>query len=95
MTWIQELIEDESSFPSKTGTAFPKTFLATVKKIFTRLFRVYAHIYHSHFDDVVFLEEETYLATTFKRGLLLFCRSRILMLTVVLFGVFRFCIFHY
>jgi len=31
---------------------FPKTFKATVKNIFKRLFRVYAHIYYSHFEKV-------------------------------------------
>jgi len=32
---------------------FPKTFKATVKNIFKRLFRVYAHIYYSHFGELV------------------------------------------
>jgi MOB kinase activator 1 len=37
-----------------------------VKKIFTRLFRVYAHIYHSHFAKVVQLGAEAHLNTLFK-----------------------------
>ena len=36
------------------------------KTIFKRLFRVYAHIYHSHFKQVVSLDEEAHLNTCFK-----------------------------
>lgn len=31
---------------------FPKTFLPTAKKILTRLFRVFVHVYIHHFDKV-------------------------------------------
>jgi MOB kinase activator 1 len=37
-----------------------------VKTIFKRLFRVYAHIYHSHFQTIVRLKEEAHLNTCFK-----------------------------
>ena len=33
----------------KKGIPFPKNFISVIKVIFKRLFRVYAHIYHSHF----------------------------------------------
>ncbi len=36
------------------------------KTIFKRLFRVYAHIYHSHFKQIQQLEEEAHLSTCFK-----------------------------
>ena len=32
------------------GVPFPKGFMSEAKKILKRLFRVYAHIYHSHFE---------------------------------------------
>lgn len=48
------------------GVPFPKTFPATVKNIFKRLFRVYAHIYHSHFPKIASLGEEAHLNTSFK-----------------------------
>jgi hypothetical protein len=35
-----------------TGVRFPTTFINTAKTILRRLFRVYAHIYHSHFDQI-------------------------------------------
>jgi MOB kinase activator 1 len=40
--------------------------LAAVQNIFKRLFRIYAHIYHSHFPKVVSLGEEAHLNTSFK-----------------------------
>jgi len=45
---------------------FPKNFPTLVKNIFKRLFRVYAHIYHSHFPKIVSLGEEAHLNTSFK-----------------------------
>ena len=49
-----------------TGTPFPKNFQTIVKNIFKRLFRVYAHIYHSHFQKIVGLGAEAHLNTCFK-----------------------------
>jgi MOB kinase activator 1 len=37
-----------------------------VKQIFKRLFRVYAHVYYSHFHKIVQLGEEAHLNTNFK-----------------------------
>jgi len=66
MTWIQSQLDDERLFPSKIGVPFPKDFQNVCKTILKRLFRVYAHIYHSHFEMVVKLEEEAHLNTSFK-----------------------------
>ncbi|CAG8650646.1 3528_t:CDS:2 [Acaulospora morrowiae] len=66
MEWIQEQLEDESLFPSKIGVPFPKNFQSSVKVIFKRLFRVYAHIYLSHFSVITALGEEAHLNTSFK-----------------------------
>ncbi|KAH3767534.1 MOB kinase activator 1B [Pelomyxa schiedti] len=66
MTWVQTNLDDETVFPSKIGVPFPSTFSKTVKTIFKRLFRVYAHIYHSHFERIVSLGEEAHLNTSFK-----------------------------
>ena len=48
------------------GVPFPKNFLQIAKTILKRLFRVYAHIYHQHFQHVVDLGEEAHLNTSFK-----------------------------
>ncbi|KAK8445108.1 hypothetical protein SEVIR_9G256900v4 [Setaria viridis] len=66
MDWIEAQLDDESIFPQKIGTSFPQNFKEVVKTIFKRLFRVYAHIYHSHFQKIVSLKEEAHLNTCFK-----------------------------
>lgn len=53
-----------------TGVAFPCNFEDVVKTMFKRLFRVYAHIYHSHFQKIVALKEEAHLNTCFKHFVL-------------------------
>lgn len=73
MTWVQEILDDESVFPSRVDVPFPRNFMQgpppvlvplieyrgslllhcpVVKNIFKRLFRVYAHIYYSHFQKI-------------------------------------------
>jgi MOB kinase activator 1 len=42
----------------------------TAKTILRRLFRVYAHIYHSHFDQVCALGIEAHLNTNYRHFLL-------------------------
>lgn len=52
--------------PCVPGVPFPKNFMSVAKTILKRLFRVYAHIYHQHFDSVIRLQEEAHLNTSFK-----------------------------
>jgi MOB kinase activator 1 len=66
MTWVQTILDEDSVFPSRIDQPFPKTFRDTVKNIFKRLFRIYAHIYYSHFQKIVSLGEEAHLNTCFK-----------------------------
>ncbi|GCC16803.1 hypothetical protein chiPu_0017356 [Chiloscyllium punctatum] len=66
MTWVQDQLDDETLFPSKIGVPFPRNFMSVAKTILKRLFRVYAHIYHQHFDSVIQLQEEAHLNTSFK-----------------------------
>jgi MOB kinase activator 1 len=70
MTYIQNKIDDENMFPSKLGVPFPKVFLSTVKTIWRRLFRVYAHVYCEHFTVIVGLGLENHLNTSFKHFVL-------------------------
>ena len=53
-------------FPQQYGEPFPPDFRAVVRTVFKRLFRVYAHLYHSHFRHVCSLVEEAHLNTCFK-----------------------------
>lgn len=66
MTWAEGQLNDENIFPLQLGTPFPKNFQQVVKVIFKKLFRVYAHIYHSHFQKIVGLGAEAHLNTCFK-----------------------------
>ena len=66
MTWVQHIIDDERVFPQKVGVPFPSTFLKTVKSIYRRLFRVFAHIYYSHMHQVEELGLEAHLNTSLK-----------------------------
>ncbi|CAL5443474.1 unnamed protein product [Camellia sinensis] len=56
--------------PIELGASFPPNFQDVVKTIFKRLFRVYAHIYHTHFEKIVSLKKEAHLNTCFKHFVL-------------------------
>ncbi|KAJ6407268.1 hypothetical protein OIU84_010719 [Salix udensis] len=70
MDWIEAQLDDELIFPQKLGAPFPPNFQDVVRTIFKRSFRVYAHIYHSHFQKIVSLKEEAHLNTCFKHFVL-------------------------
>lgn len=53
MQWVESLINDEKIFVEEgSNKSFPKDFMNINKKIYQRLFRVYAHMYHHHLDDL-------------------------------------------
>jgi len=66
MSWVETQLNDEAIFPLQLGTPFPKSFVPQVKVIFKRLFRVYGHMYHSHFQEVKSVGVEAHLNTCFK-----------------------------
>ncbi|XP_074575464.1 MOB kinase activator-like 1A isoform X2 [Curcuma longa] len=66
MDWVEAHLNDEDIFPKKLGAPFPPNFRQVVATILKRLFRIYAHIYHSHFQKIVSLKEEAHLNTCFK-----------------------------
>eukprot|EP00938_MAST-03A_sp_MAST-3A-sp1_P002801 g2801.t1 len=70
MTWIEDQLNDESIFPTRVDTPFPKNFRNIVAKIMQRLFRVYSHIYHEHFRDILALNAPAHLNSAFKRFVL-------------------------
>ncbi|NWW56253.1 MOB1A kinase, partial [Ifrita kowaldi] len=63
-SWLSHALIPAS--PRIPGVPFPKNFMSVAKTILKRLFRVYAHIYHQHFDSVMRLQEEAHLNTSFK-----------------------------
>lgn len=70
MQWVQGFLDDETIFPVKMGVPFPTQFQPLVKTIFKRLFRVYAHIYCHHFDEVNELGVQMHLNTSLKHFIL-------------------------
>ncbi|KIW20450.1 hypothetical protein PV08_01025 [Exophiala spinifera] len=70
MTWVQSNVDNESTFPSRIGVPFPKHFPSTVRQLFKRLYRVYAHIYCHHYQVIVHLGLEPHLNTSFKHYVL-------------------------
>ena len=40
--------------------------LSVLKSVFKRLFRVYAHLYYAHFDEIIQLEMEAHFNTSFQ-----------------------------
>jgi len=64
--WISEQLDDTTIFPNETTAEFGKNFLPTAKKILSRMFRVYAHIYHNHWEKVKTLGAEAHINTCFK-----------------------------
>lgn len=64
--WAEALINDESVFPSDRGSPFPERFLPTVKQLYRRLYRVFVHVYHHHFDHMHQFGFVTHVNRTFK-----------------------------
>ncbi|KAJ8691338.1 Maintenance of ploidy protein mob2 [Pleurotus ostreatus] len=55
MTWVQNLLDDENTFPTKSGRDFPQSFPSTIKHVYRQLLRVIAHIYHAHYPQILHL----------------------------------------
>lgn len=71
LNWIQGQLDNEQIFPTIKGNTFPKDFSKThTKLIFERLFRVYAHIYCEHYQQILQLNQDSHLHTSFKHFIL-------------------------
>ncbi|DAZ97672.1 TPA: hypothetical protein N0F65_009673 [Lagenidium giganteum] len=76
MQWVEDQLNDATLFPpdgkydATSGNASPEEFLDMAKIMFKRLFRVYAHMYHSHLDNYQALAAESHLNFCFKRFVL-------------------------
>lgn len=53
MDWVETQINNETLFPVTTDIPFPKSFQPLCRKILTRLFRVFVHVYIHHFDRII------------------------------------------
>ncbi|GAV53597.1 hypothetical protein ZYGR_0AK00990 [Zygosaccharomyces rouxii] len=67
MRWCQDQFDDETIFPAKTSGQFPPNFISKyVVQMLRRLFRVYAHMYCHHFNEILELNLQTVLNTSFR-----------------------------
>lgn len=83
MTWVQNLLDDENTFPTKSGKTFwpvphrsrfsrktsgqdfPASFPSTIKHVYRQLLRVFAHIYHAHYPQILHLRSEPHFNSLF------------------------------
>lgn len=70
MTWVQSTLDDEQVFPVRVGEPFPSNILDTIRTMFKRLFRVYAHMYVVHFAALQEMGAEPHLNTCFRHFIL-------------------------
>lgn len=81
MTSIQNLVDDENTFPTKSSAspplhcrgaadtppdqAFHPSFPATVRTVYRQLLRVFAHMYHAHYAHILHLRSEPHFNSLF------------------------------
>ncbi|TFK40879.1 protein kinase activator [Crucibulum laeve] len=65
MSSIQNLLDDENVFPTKTNQAFHPSFPATIRTVYRQLLRVFAHIYHAHYQQILHLRSEPHFNSLF------------------------------
>lgn len=54
MTWAEKLLADEGTFPTKAGREFnSNTFPSCARHLYTQFLRIFAHLYHAHFDHIL------------------------------------------
>lgn len=66
MDWVEAQINNETLFPVSTDVPFPKSFTSLCRKILTRLFRIFVHVYIHHFDRIVAIGAEPHVNTCYK-----------------------------
>jgi len=66
LNWVNDQISNPELFPVDEYAKFPRNFMSTAKDIYKRLFRLYAHIYYSHFEKISSIGAKAHLNTCFK-----------------------------
>ena len=71
MKWVQAFVLEDKNFPANETTPFAKDFRENMKNIYKRLFRVYAHCFQHHEEQISQSGLEKYWNTSFKKFYLL------------------------
>lgn len=66
LTWVDAQLSDDSFLPVEPGTPFPPTYRKGMRVIYKRLFRIYAHVFHAHFKEMLEDEADAHLNHSFK-----------------------------
>lgn len=66
LEWVDEQISNPELFPSDEEGSFPRNFKNIIKTIYKRLFRLYSHLYYTHFERIQKIGAEAHLNTCFK-----------------------------
>jgi MOB kinase activator 1 len=66
LTWVDAQLADETFLPVQPGVPFPATFRKGMRVIYKRLFRIYAHVFHTHFKEMMEEEADAHLNHSFK-----------------------------
>ncbi len=66
MSWIGDQLDNPSIFPELESQPFPADFEDYIKEIFKKMFRIFAIIYHNHFETIEKADAVAHLNTCFK-----------------------------
>lgn len=65
LSWISSKLDDPILFPTRPGVPFSPNFASTVMSIYTQQFRLFAYLYHNHFEALVHLSLEPHFNSLF------------------------------
>lgn len=74
LNWTHSLFQNPRVFPTELGVEFPPDARMIFQQILKRLFRVYAHIYYHHINQITELNLQPHLNTSLKH-FVLFCNE--------------------
>lgn len=66
LTWVDKQLADKTFLPVEPGVVFPPNYRKGMRVIYKRLFRIYAHTFHSHFKELMEGEADAHLNHSFK-----------------------------
>lgn len=66
LIWVDSQLADENIMPTKPGVPFPPSYRKVLRVIYKRLFRIYAHTYHAHYQEIMEAECDAHLNHSFK-----------------------------
>jgi len=66
LKWVEKQLTDETFVPVEPGVPFPPTFKKGMKVIYKRLFRIYAHIFHAHYQEMMEVDADAHLNHSFQ-----------------------------